>query len=781
MSYRVTNAGEVGDEQGRRRFHGAFTGGFSAGYFNTVGSAEGWTPAPATSSRQRLAAKAEAARRGHEDPHQQHPEDFFDAEDDVLSGQALRMTGLYNHRSSSRNGGKTFLGRRNLDTPGPLSSHAPGKYPSSVSVPVSSVSSSFLDSFMRNTRDKLPASVSKGSAGSLKRNDSVIPGFHDAVGGLRPQNRLGTSSIGKQMLKTMGWREGQGTGARRLITVPQTVAIGHGDQEVGESNHRVVELGRRDDVMEVITPKLDRFGLGYHGSLRMKHGALGSLFTRTKAHGDDSERNRLSMSGISSSSAAISFGLGVLDDNGDDGGYLHMASTGLESTDMSQFHTSISLKEGSEEDEDTMDKMGKPVGHKGSRSFKNANLRIEEDIARWKDARCEDGTRPLAGFHVYKESRKDNAFSIDNIKRLKVPQDFRLRHRFSRFEVDQHQAARMWYLAHKTKNNNPNTESGQQGQLNGSAPPDLFSASKTSISSSTDPMSVLPPELADEQNRNSLSNRFASSGNMSGGLNKVADDKEIGLTFYKDAATRTKKNSSQDAKTEVLNISAKKITHQVLNWQPARLLCKRFGVPVPSDESRSGDHVNARTHKATADPEISTERLVDQAASDQKIPANNTILSSSRAAIELLSSIFGHAQPEMHSSSHSQQGSHNLDMVNQHGRSRSTASVSSTTTTSSSSSSSSDSSSTDSSSSSSESDSSDDNGRHLKRRKAKSMGKRRRKKRSIRKEEKQKRSKKKKKKEKEKKKMKKKKERPRAKHRKASKANKKKKRTRDRV
>jgi hypothetical protein len=29
---------EVTDEQGRRRFHGAFTGGFSAGYYNTVGS-----------------------------------------------------------------------------------------------------------------------------------------------------------------------------------------------------------------------------------------------------------------------------------------------------------------------------------------------------------------------------------------------------------------------------------------------------------------------------------------------------------------------------------------------------------------------------------------------------------------------------------------------------------------------------------------------------------------------------------------------------------------------
>ena len=31
------------DKQGRRRFHGAFTGGFSAGYFNSVGTKEGFT------------------------------------------------------------------------------------------------------------------------------------------------------------------------------------------------------------------------------------------------------------------------------------------------------------------------------------------------------------------------------------------------------------------------------------------------------------------------------------------------------------------------------------------------------------------------------------------------------------------------------------------------------------------------------------------------------------------------------------------------------------------
>ncbi|KAJ3692470.1 hypothetical protein LUZ60_012820 [Juncus effusus] len=46
---------EVRDEEGRKRFHGAFTGGFSAGFYNTVGSKEGWTPQTFTSSRKNRA------------------------------------------------------------------------------------------------------------------------------------------------------------------------------------------------------------------------------------------------------------------------------------------------------------------------------------------------------------------------------------------------------------------------------------------------------------------------------------------------------------------------------------------------------------------------------------------------------------------------------------------------------------------------------------------------------------------------------------------------------
>ncbi|CAG8896200.1 unnamed protein product [Penicillium nalgiovense] len=62
---------EVRDEHGGKRLHGAFTGGFSAGYFNSVGSKEGWAPSTFVSSRQNRAQKVE----------QKRPEDFMDADD----------------------------------------------------------------------------------------------------------------------------------------------------------------------------------------------------------------------------------------------------------------------------------------------------------------------------------------------------------------------------------------------------------------------------------------------------------------------------------------------------------------------------------------------------------------------------------------------------------------------------------------------------------------------------------------------------------------------------
>lgn len=62
---------KVVDSRGNARFHGAFTGGFSAGYHNTVGSKEGFQPAAFVSTR--------AAR--HNDERRQDVRAFMDAED----------------------------------------------------------------------------------------------------------------------------------------------------------------------------------------------------------------------------------------------------------------------------------------------------------------------------------------------------------------------------------------------------------------------------------------------------------------------------------------------------------------------------------------------------------------------------------------------------------------------------------------------------------------------------------------------------------------------------
>ena len=81
------------DEKGKRRFHGAFTGGFSAGYWNTVGSKQGWVPQEFSSSRD---------SRG--DKIKQKAEDFMDAEDlgeYGISSRTIKQTSVFGDGGSS--------------------------------------------------------------------------------------------------------------------------------------------------------------------------------------------------------------------------------------------------------------------------------------------------------------------------------------------------------------------------------------------------------------------------------------------------------------------------------------------------------------------------------------------------------------------------------------------------------------------------------------------------------------------------------------------------------
>ncbi|KAI1259484.1 DUF1604-domain-containing protein [Xylariaceae sp. FL1019] len=91
---------EVRDEQGRKRLHGAFTGGWSAGYFNTVGSKEGWAPSTFVSSRTNR-------HKAEEKTSQQRIEDFMDDEDlaDAAEAEKLQTAGDYAGLGSTEDDG----------------------------------------------------------------------------------------------------------------------------------------------------------------------------------------------------------------------------------------------------------------------------------------------------------------------------------------------------------------------------------------------------------------------------------------------------------------------------------------------------------------------------------------------------------------------------------------------------------------------------------------------------------------------------------------------------
>ncbi|KAF4556905.1 Hypothetical protein D9617_1g087870 [Elsinoe fawcettii] len=91
---------EVRDERGRKRLHGAFTGGFSAGYFNTVGSKEGFTPSTFVSSRANKQKDGAATT-------QQRAEDFMDEEDlaDLQESQKLQTQSGFSGLGSTQEDG----------------------------------------------------------------------------------------------------------------------------------------------------------------------------------------------------------------------------------------------------------------------------------------------------------------------------------------------------------------------------------------------------------------------------------------------------------------------------------------------------------------------------------------------------------------------------------------------------------------------------------------------------------------------------------------------------
>ncbi|XP_059507791.1 G patch domain-containing protein 1 isoform X1 [Stegostoma tigrinum] len=202
----------VRDEKGRyKHFHGAFTGGFSAGYFNSVGSKEGWTPSTFVSSRQQKAEKQVF-----------NPEHFMDEED--------------------------------------LKEH--GIAPKGITT---------TDEFASKAKDKI---WEKSRA--LASLVAPIPGASILDDLIAPAK----ITIGVQLLRKMGWKEGQGLGPRVKRKLcrqhPETGVKVYGcslpdegsdgsQEEEDEHQPENVTFAPKDVIVMDFTPKDDRHGLGYSG------------------------------------------------------------------------------------------------------------------------------------------------------------------------------------------------------------------------------------------------------------------------------------------------------------------------------------------------------------------------------------------------------------------------------------------------------------------------------------------------------------------------------------
>ncbi|KAH8354089.1 hypothetical protein KR084_010063 [Drosophila pseudotakahashii] len=218
----------VKDENGKRRFHGAFTGGFSAGFWNTVGSLEGWTPQTFKSSRAEKATPRVQLK----------PEDFMDQEDlgeFGIAPQGIRTRDEFakEDEQEQRSGQR----RRKLMQPDAAVGPIPG-------VPV-------LEQLLRPVRDK----------------------------------------VAVRILKSMGWKPGQGVGPRqtrkekRQATarntreqyllehygaegLPSQTETNDEDSNAEEEDDEDITFAPDDYEPIFYTPKENRFGMSYTGLSR---------------------------------------------------------------------------------------------------------------------------------------------------------------------------------------------------------------------------------------------------------------------------------------------------------------------------------------------------------------------------------------------------------------------------------------------------------------------------------------------------------------------------------
>ena len=296
----------VTDDKGRRRFHGAFTGGFSAGYFNTVGTRDGWTPKNFKSSRSQQ--QDSSTSNTEKSKFQQKYEDFMDEEDVADFGIAPKKlqasSNFFKKTSTAANNQKHFEAQDDFER---------------KNARLSQISDIFRGNDQRN-----PA-VSFGQP--------VLEKLFVPV----------QETVGVRLLREMGWKPGQGIGPRitkrsKMLQKKANQRLYHktgsalNDLLQEDTTDELVEKYRDflfapDDIHSSITSKAkdNVFGIAYRGLDRneLTSSEHFNLFTPvlTVSEGNRSIAKSHNFNKAARPSSKIvghAFGVGVYEDEDED-------------------------------------------------------------------------------------------------------------------------------------------------------------------------------------------------------------------------------------------------------------------------------------------------------------------------------------------------------------------------------------------------------------------------------------------------------------------------------
>jgi hypothetical protein len=460
------------DDQGRRRFHGAFTGGFSAGYFNTVGSAEGFTPQQFRSSRS--ARHSASADGGTGTLNNADVAAFMDADDLAEFGlnQGVVASAKYD-----------MLGHT--------------------------------------------ASLQHATAAAALRG-AVASGTAAFV----PDELLSVSraGIGVKLLAGMGWRDGDGVGARarrrRVLAVP--------DADDPDHVLQTFEFAPQPVAVVSFPLKEDRRGIAFDPyknaddvrvAAERRAQRSGTRSRLAMANVLTGEEDQLSMRG---------FGVGALDDDNPDEDTDVYHTAALEMYDIDVNRQSQQYR--AEREARQAARARAAVGADSS-----ARLLLEDvDALAIEGQRCSDGLPPLQGFKLASRATEKDMFFAPPA----VPPGFTGQH--------------VWRPTDDVPENLPTfrrrVTPQQRAELLSDGTRRPAPVARPAVGSVPPPQAVV----------NSIADRFTAAGST------VAEEQQP------------------------LAPVAVVVRRSVVPWEPARIVCKRLGIDDPwSQRQMPADAVRA--------------------------------------------------------------------------------------------------------------------------------------------------------------------------------------------